>query len=56
MELSLFYLANEKAIDSYLETAERDAEVSAAELNAKARAEKPELFERLDKARETARR
>ena len=51
-----FYLANESEIDDYLEKAEREADTRAAELNAKARAERPELFERLDKARETARR
>jgi uncharacterized protein (DUF433 family) len=54
-----FYLAHEQEIDAYLEEAERGAEAQGAEMNARARAARPELFERLERARlerETARR
>ena len=54
-----FYLAHEREVDAYLEEAERGAEAQGAEMNARARAAKPELFERLERARlerETARR
>ena len=51
-----FYLAHETEIDTYLEKAEQAAESMASDLNAKARAERPELFERLEKAREPVRR
>jgi uncharacterized protein (DUF433 family) len=54
-----FYLAHEQEIDAYLEEVERGAEAQGAEMNARARAARPELFERLERARlerETARR
>jgi hypothetical protein len=54
-----FYLAHEQEIDAYLKEAERGAEAQGAEMNARARAARPELFERLEQARqerETARR
>jgi len=48
-----FYLAHEQEIDAYLEKSEADWEIQSKEMNARARAEKPELFERLEKARQT---
>jgi uncharacterized protein (DUF433 family) len=51
-----FYLAHEAEVDAYLQKAEQAADAMATELNAKARAQKPELFERLERARETVRR
>jgi len=54
-----FYLAHDQEIDAYLAESERQAEAQGAELNARARAARPELFERLERARlerETARR
>jgi uncharacterized protein (DUF433 family) len=54
-----FYLAHEQEIDAYLVESERQSEAQGAEMNARARAAKPELFERLERARlerETARR
>ena len=53
-----FYLAHEQEIDVYLQESERGAEAQGAEMNAHARAARPELFERLERARlerETAR-
>ncbi len=47
-----FYLAHEQEIDAYLDEFESDWEVRAKEMNDKARAERPELFERLEKARQ----
>ena len=47
-----FYLAHEQEVDSYLEESEREAEAQGAEINARARAAKPELFERLERARQ----
>ena len=54
-----YYLAHEQEIDDYLEESERQAEAQGTEMNARARAARPELFERLERARqerETARR
>jgi uncharacterized protein (DUF433 family) len=54
-----YYLAHEREVDAYLEGSERDGDARAEEINARARAAKPELFERLERARierETARR
>ena len=54
-----YYLAHEREIDAYLEESERRAEVQGGEINARARAARPELFERLERVRlerETARR
>jgi uncharacterized protein (DUF433 family) len=54
-----FYLAHEQEIDDYLAESERQAEAQGAEINARARAARPELLERLERARldrETARR
>ena len=53
-----YYLAHEQVIDAYLQESERGAEAQGAEMNARARAARPELFERLERARlerETAR-
>src|SRR5919198_3343419 len=47
-----FYLAHEQEVDAYLEESEREAEALGAEINARARAAKPELFERLERARQ----
>lgn len=46
-----YYLAHEHEIDAYLEVSEREAEAQGTELNARARAARPELFERLERAR-----
>lgn len=48
-----YYLAYEREIDAYLEESERQAVAQGAEINARARAAKPELCERLEKARLT---
>jgi len=48
-----FYLAHENEIDTYLEKSEAEWEIRAKEMNAKFKAESPELFERLEKARQT---
>ncbi len=48
-----FYLAHEQEIDAYLQRAKEELDAQAKEINAKARAAKPELFERLEKARQT---
>jgi len=48
-----FYLAHEEEIDTYLEKSEADWEIRHKEINAKFKAESPELFERLEKARQT---
>lgn len=47
-----YYLAHEQEIDSYLERSEREAEAQGAEINARARAVRPELFERLGRTRQ----
>jgi uncharacterized protein (DUF433 family) len=47
-----YYLAHEHEIDAYLGEAERAAEAQGAEINARARAARPELFERLERARQ----
>lgn len=46
-----YYLAHEQEIDAYLQESERGAEAQGADINARARAAKPELFERLERAR-----
>jgi uncharacterized protein (DUF433 family) len=46
-----FYLAHETEIDAYLEESEREFETQAKEINARTRAAKPELFERVQNAR-----
>jgi uncharacterized protein (DUF433 family) len=54
-----YYLAHEQEVDDYITETERQAEAQGAEMNARARAARPELFERLERARrerETARR
>ena len=54
-----FYLAHEQEVDAYLAESERQAEAQGTEINARARSARPELFERLERARldrETARR
>jgi uncharacterized protein (DUF433 family) len=48
-----FYLAHEQEIDVYLENAEAELDSQGKELNASARKANPDLFMRLDKARET---
>ena len=50
-----FYLAHEQEIDSYLEAAEAELDSQGKQLNAEARTAKPDLFRRLDKARENFR-
>src|SRR5205085_8033140 len=47
-----FYLAHEQEIDTYLAQSEKEFEAQAKEMNAQARQDNPELFERLEKARE----
>jgi uncharacterized protein (DUF433 family) len=42
-----FYLAHEREVDAHLE----ESEAQGAEINARARAARPELFERLERAR-----
>lgn len=46
-----YYLAHELEIDAYLQESERQAEAHSGEIKARARAAKPELFERLERAR-----
>jgi uncharacterized protein (DUF433 family) len=48
-----FYLAHEQEVDAYLEAAEAEADSQGKQLNADARKARPDLFRRLDKARET---
>jgi uncharacterized protein (DUF433 family) len=50
-----FYLGHETEIDDYMKEAKEAGDLMALDLNAKARAERPGLFERLRKARETVR-
>jgi uncharacterized protein (DUF433 family) len=47
-----FYLAHETEIDAYLEQSEKEFEAQAKEMNERARAANPELFERLERARQ----
>ena len=47
-----FYLANEQQIESYLRESEIQFETQAREMNARARAANPELFQRLEKAKQ----
>lgn len=47
-----FYLAHERDIDTYLEEAEREGGAQAGEINARARATRPELFEHLERVRQ----
>ena len=47
-----FYLAHEREIDSYLERSERDFEVQGKQMNASARAARPDLFNKLEQAEE----
>jgi uncharacterized protein (DUF433 family) len=46
-----FYLAHEPEVDVYLEESEREFETQTKEINARTRAAKPELFERLESTR-----
>jgi uncharacterized protein (DUF433 family) len=46
-----FYLAHEPEVDAYLGESEREFETQTKEINARTRAIKPELFERLESAR-----
>ncbi len=46
-----FYLSHEKEIDDYLVQVEAEFDSESRERNAQARAAKPELFQRLEKAR-----
>jgi uncharacterized protein (DUF433 family) len=46
-----FYLSHEQDIDAYLAQSEIELEQKTEQMNAQARADNPELFERLDKAR-----
>src|SRR5215469_8056539 len=48
-----FYLAHEQEIDAYLEAAEAEMQANGKQLIADARKARPDLFGRLDKARET---
>jgi len=47
-----FYLSRRDEIDSYLERSEKEFEAQARQMNEEARASKPELFKRLEKARQ----
>lgn len=47
-----FYLSHEQEIDSYLEESEKEFEAQAKEMNAEARRANPELFDRLERARQ----
>jgi|SRR5215831_888501 len=47
-----FYLSKQAEIDSYRAESEEVFEQQGREINARARAERPELFARLDKARQ----
>ena len=46
-----FYLSRRQDIDDYLAESEVELEQKGREINARARAASPELFDRLDKAR-----
>jgi uncharacterized protein (DUF433 family) len=46
-----FYLSHQHEIDDYLAASEVELEHKTDQMNAKARTDNPELFERLDKAR-----
>ena len=46
-----FYLSRRQDIDAYLAASEAEFDQWGEEINARARAESPELFDRLDKAR-----
>ena len=48
-----YYLAHEQEVDAYLEKSEAELDCKGKQLNADARSAKPDLFRRLDKARET---
>jgi len=48
-----YYLAHEKEIDAFLEKSEDEQESVARVINDRARASNPELFERLEKARQS---
>ena len=47
-----FYLSNEEEIDSYLAQSETELDSASRERNSRARTAKPELFDRLAKARQ----
>ena len=47
-----FYLSHEQEIDSYLSQAETELDPESEARNAQARAANPELFDRLEKARQ----
>jgi hypothetical protein len=47
-----FYLSHKQEIDAYLANSEAELDQRCEELNARARAANPELFERLAKARQ----
>jgi uncharacterized protein (DUF433 family) len=47
-----YYLSHEQEIDSYLEQSEKEFEAQAKEMNAEARRANPELFDRLERARQ----
>ena len=47
-----FYLSHQQEIDSYLVESKAELDQKGEEINAQARAENPELFERLAKARQ----
>ena len=47
-----FYLSHEQEIDSYLTQAETQLDAESAARNAQARAANPDLFDRLEKARQ----
>jgi hypothetical protein len=48
-----FYLAHEREVDAHLDAAEAEMDANGKQLNADARKARPDLFGRLDKARET---
>jgi uncharacterized protein (DUF433 family) len=47
-----FYLSHEQEIDSYLSQAETELDAESEARNAQARAANPELFDRLERARQ----
>lgn len=47
-----FYLSHEQEIDSYLSQAETELDTGSEARNAQARAANPELFDRLERARQ----
>lgn len=47
-----FYLSHEQEIGSYLQQSEKEFEAQAKVMNAEARRTNPELFDRLEKARQ----